>query len=289
MEKMYIHYFVNDESMPFFIEFGGHKDGMRMHLHHDFWELVIVLSGTATHDVDGEEYVISRGDVFVINSKIAHGYRNTDNFKICNIMFRPDIFNNERSHIGTLSGFHALFVIEPYLTQSGDFKSRLRLSIEEYERIKWLLDKMLEEYSEKSSGWQASVKSLFMILSVELSRSYSFKNIYDKDSAIYIAKPIAYIEEHFKEQISLKELANMVNISSRHFTRLFSETYRMTPLKYINSLRLNFALRLLKNTSLNISEISYSSGFSDSNYFSRAFRKKFGKTPLEYRKSNVNL
>ncbi len=286
MDKMHLHYFTNDEMMPFFIHYGSHDDDMRMHYHHDFWELVIVLSGTATHAVDNEEYVISRGDVFVINSKIPHGYRNTDNFRICNIMFQPDIFNSERGYIGTLSGFHALFVIEPYLTESSCFKSRLKLSIDDYEKIKRRLDSMVKEYDEKDFGWQTAIKSLFMLLSVELSRLYSFKNIGGKESVIYIAKPIAYIEEHFKEQISLSELADMASISPRHLTRLFSETYKTTPLKYINSLRLNYAGDLLENTAMSISDISFASGFLDSNYFSRAFKKKFGKTPIEYRKSN---
>ncbi|NLZ45635.1 MAG: helix-turn-helix domain-containing protein [Clostridiales bacterium] len=288
MDEMYLYYFTNEESLPFFIQYGSHEGEMNTHRHVDFWELVIVLSGTATHEVDGEEYVVSRGDVFVINSKIGHGYKNANNFKICNIMFRPNIFNSARGYIGTLSGFHALFVIEPFLTESGGFKSRLRLSVEEYDKIKSLIQSMIGEYSAKRAGWQTSIKSLFMIMSVELSRIYSFENIHEKESAIYIAKPIAYIEEHFKEQISLNELANMVNISPRHFTRLFSETYSMTPIKYINLLRLNSACRLLKSTTMNISEISYASGFSDSNYFSRVFRKKFGKTPLEYRRSNAD-
>lgn len=285
MEDMLLQYFTDNNEMPFFIHFGGHEDGMKMHFHRDFWELVIVLSGTAAHAVGNEEYLISRGDVFVINSNIPHGYRNTDNFKICNIMFRPDIFNADRSFIGTASGFHALFVIEPFLTENYNFHSRLRLSLNEYGEVKNLLDIIVNEFNNKNAGWQSVVKSYFILLTVYLSRIYNFKDIDNRSSAIYIAKPIAYIEEHFREPISLSELADMANISLRHFTRLFRNTYHMTPISYINSLKLNYACGLLKNTTMSISEVSYSSGFSDSNYFSRIFKKFFGKTPVEYRKN----
>lgn len=287
MEAMYLHYFTNNENPPFFIQFGGHNEDMRMHMHKDFCELVIVLSGTATHAVDNEEYVISRGDVFVINDKISHGYRNTENFRICNIMFKPEIFNEDRTYIGSLSGFHALFVIEPYLTENHSFQSRLKLTVAEYDTIKPLLDTMLTEYKNKDFGWQSVIRSMFIILTATLSRNYSFKDISDKSSVIYIAKSIAYIDEHFREKIYLDELAEMTNLSLRHFTRLFTSAYKITPLCYINSLRLNFACELLKNSSVSISEIAYSSGFSDSNYFSRIFKKNFGKSPVEYRKNVI--
>lgn len=71
----FLNWFTQDETFPFFIQYGTHDEDLCLHTHADFSELVIVLSGTATHVVDGEEYPIRKGDVFVISNNTAHGYK----------------------------------------------------------------------------------------------------------------------------------------------------------------------------------------------------------------------
>lgn len=104
---------------------GSVRIDLCLHTHADFSELVIVLSGTATHVVDGEEYPIRKGDVFVISNNTAHGYKHPKNFHICNIMFHLSYFLDYQSDIKTTAGFHALFVIEPTLTKTQGFKRQL--------------------------------------------------------------------------------------------------------------------------------------------------------------------
>ena len=88
----FLNWFTQDETFPFFIQYGTHDEDLCLHTHADFSELVIVLSGTATHVVDGEEYPIRKGDVFVISNNTAHGYKHPKNFHICNIMFHLSYF-----------------------------------------------------------------------------------------------------------------------------------------------------------------------------------------------------
>ena len=78
----FLNWFTQDETFPFFIQYGTHDEDLCLHTHADFSELVIVLSGTATHVVDGEEYPIRKGDVFVIRNNTAHGYKHPKNFHI---------------------------------------------------------------------------------------------------------------------------------------------------------------------------------------------------------------
>ena len=66
MEDMWLHYFTNDESFPFFIQYGAHEDTMFMHGHADFSELTIVLDGSADHVVENEHFPVQKGDVFVM-------------------------------------------------------------------------------------------------------------------------------------------------------------------------------------------------------------------------------
>lgn len=285
-EPMYLQYFTQDKSFPFFIHKGSHEQNLLQHYHADFCELVIVLNGTAIHIVDNDEYLIKKGDVFVIQHNTRHGFKNVHDFQIYNVMFRMNEMIFWSSDIRKSSGFQALFVVEPMLAKNHSFQSRLRLQLADFEEVQELIERIIEEYNSQREGRETIISSLFLFLIVMLSRFYSENYISEKSSVIDIAKPISFIESHFHENISVNELALMANVSERHFSRLFQEIYDITPMQYISSLRLEHACKLLKTTKLTISEIAQQSGYPDSNYFSRKFRKKFLQSPKLYREKN---
>lgn len=276
--------FTPDKSFPFFIQYGGHTEDLDMHAHADFTELVIVLDGSATHVVDDESFPVNRGDVFVINSSTRHAYKTPKNFKICNIMYSPEFFFNSNLDITKSAGYHALFVLEPYITREHGFRSRLKLSRNDFEKIKELLTFMIDEYKKRSDGWQTIVFAAFLALTTALTRRYKVTSDSSSDKILSLANAVSYIENNFTQEISISELCALTNYSERHFIRIFSDTYQTTPLNYIITLRLNQAAKQLRSTNKSIAEISLQCGFSDSNYFSRAFRKKYRLSPSEYRK-----
>jgi AraC-like DNA-binding protein len=287
MVAMSLDVFTKDTSFPFFIHYGYHDTDLYRHTHRDFSELVIVLNGTALHYVDNDSYQIKKGDVFVISNNTSHGYENTSDFRICNIMYRPELLSSE-TDIRRLSGYHALFVIEPYLSTEHCFQSRLTLQLSDFDETNNIISAMIQEYNHKADGWKTMLTSYFMRLVVFLSRAYSFKSLAEKYDIINIAKSVSYIESHFIDPISIEELAKQTNLSVRHFTRIFRDTYETTPGRYIFTLRMHHACSLLKSSNLTISEIAFQSGFNDSNYFTRRFRTFNGVTPKQFRKLNRN-
>ncbi|MDT8717481.1 helix-turn-helix domain-containing protein [Clostridium sp. 19966] len=288
MEYMYLYYFAKDTEFPFFIQFGQHDMDMPLHHHVDFSELVIVLNGTATHIVNSEKYFVKKGDVFVINGNTSHGYENTEEFKICNIMYKPEHLHRVGNDLKKSSGYQALFVIEPFLAKEYNFKSKLQLNIYDYAKIKEIIFHMVNEYESKYQGYQTMLYSRFMELVVFLSRQYDIINSAVKDNVINLAKAVAYMESHFQESVSLKELADKAEFSARHFNRIFKENYKTTPMNYMLRLRIQYACSLLRKSKLPISDIAYESGFEDSNYFTRQFKKIIGLSPKDYR-SNSNF
>jgi AraC-like DNA-binding protein len=285
MFAMKLNFFTNDESFPLFIQYGYHDENLFIHTHQDFSELVIVMNGSAKHIVDDEKFHIKKGDVFVISNDTAHGYEDTENFVICNIMYRSENLLSADYDIKKNAGFHALFVLEPYFTKEHSFKSRLMLKPKDFEKIHTLTDIMLSEHQTKADGWQTFLQANFMTLVVMLSRLYSFGDSSEKMDIINIAKSVSYIESHYTEDISIDELAEISHYSPRHFTRIFNETYHTTPLNYILSLRISRTCSLLKESQLPISDIALQCGFSDNNYFSRIFKKRTGLTPKQFRAS----
>jgi len=286
MFEMYLRYFTENEDFPFFIQYGVHDTDFFMHTHADYSELVIVLNGNAMHIVNNESYFIKKRDVFIINNNTSHGFKNTNELHICNIMYRPERHFITDFDIRRSPGFHALFVIEPYLTKSNCFQGRLTLQLTEFEQVNTMIISMLSEFEQKKEGFQTMLYARFIQLVVLLSRLYHFPSTQSESNLINIAKSVSYIEKHYKDPISMDDLSDQCNFSKRHFSRVFKKAYQTTPCNFILHLRLQHSCVLLKNTSLTISEIAFQSGFNDSNYFTRQFRKLFHMTPKEYRYKN---
>ncbi len=286
MYEMKLEFFQDDRNFPFFIQYGYHSGDFFKHVHRDFTELVIVMDGTAAHVVGNEAYTISKGDVFVIGSNTVHEFKNSHEFIPCNIMFKPEFFFEDMYQLKESPGFHALFFLEPYISREYEFQSRLKLTFEEYQKILLLLDKLMKEYQERQDGWKEMIRSCFMEVVVFLSRRYHMPEKTEHPGVLLVANAGSYIEKNYKKEITVKEMAEAACLSERHFTRIFKETYKMTPLQYVIQLRLLHAASLLKNTADTITEIALLSGFSDNNYFARCFRSYFQMSPGEYRKSH---
>ena len=98
-----------------------------------------------------------------------------------------------------------------------------------------------------------------------------------------VRSAIHYIEGHYTENIGLSEVARHTRTSENHLSAIFKEESGLNFLTYLNAVRINQAVRLMKDTSMNIAEISRSSGFQTPSYFARMFRRFTGKTPTEFR------
>lgn len=280
MYSMKLDFFTNDESFPLFIQFGGHDVEMFQHGHEDFYELVTVLSGSAEHIVDGERSLISKGDVFVIGKSIVHGFENPKDFRICNIMYRPDMLFSGEQDIRQLPGFHALFLLEPYFSSTQHFQSRLKLTPADFAQIQPLLDLAEAEYNSDNPGRRTLVLSVVRQLAVILSRLYDCPA---KPREIAgIADAAAFMEAHYNENISISDAAARSHYSQRHFIRLFTSAYGVTPQKYLLNVRVRHACAMLRDSSLSVTETALRCGFSDSNYFSRIFKKHTGYSPSEF-------
>ena len=281
--EMKLDFFTHFDSFPFFIQFGGHQGGMYFHTHIDFSELVIVLDGQAINVVGEEQFPVEKGDVFVMGKGSSHGYLEARDFKICNIMFDFDSLLNANYDVKGLEGFHALFLLDP-LAPDG-FKSRLKLSPEKFREIKKTVLAALEEYEGGSPARQSMLFAYFMQIVVTLSRLYGMSPMQKETAGV--AAAAAYIERHFNENITLERLLEISHYSQRHFIRLFSECYNISPHKYLQNIRMKHACLLLEQTNKPITEIAAICGFNDSNFFTRTFKKQMIMTPTEYRKNKI--
>ena len=96
-----------------------------------------------------------------------------------------------------------------------------------------------------------------------------------------------YIDNHYKEPLTLDLLAAEVNVNKYYLAHAYKQSYGISPINYMIARRIQEGKRLLTETDLSLSQISEVLGFSSASYFSQSFRKAEGVSPVEYRKANV--
>ncbi|MBQ6892793.1 MAG: helix-turn-helix transcriptional regulator [Clostridia bacterium] len=95
---------------------------------------------------------------------------------------------------------------------------------------------------------------------------------------------LQYISENFNnEGLTVESVAETAGMSESHFRRLFKSAYQLSPVKYINLMRVNRAKELIRYSTYSFSQIALETGFANVYYFSRIFKKEVGCTPSEYR------
>jgi YesN/AraC family two-component response regulator len=92
-------------------------------------------------------------------------------------------------------------------------------------------------------------------------------------------KSLIYIHHHFRERLTLQQVAQQLPLSANYFSECFSRAYGISFQKYLQELRLQFAFSLLSSASLSITEVCYAAGFNNLSHFERIFKQKFGQLP----------
>ena len=116
----------------------------------------------------------------------------------------------------------------------------------------------------------------------ELATS-SFAKVEVESESKRILKVKNYIDEHYKDEINLEQLADLVGMTSTSFSRYFKQRTGKNFLEYIIDIRLGHAARMLIDTTDSISEICWRTGFNTLTNFNRLFRKRKGCNPTEFR------
>ena len=94
---------------------------------------------------------------------------------------------------------------------------------------------------------------------------------------------MARIRDHYREQLSNRELAALAGLSVRGFERKFQQHFQVPPQQYLRKLRLRMACRALVFTEKALAEVAVESGFADQSHFNHEFRRQMGRTPRGYR------
>jgi two-component system response regulator YesN len=167
--------------------------------------------------------------------------------------------------------------------------------IDGYMRLYTSTANLLQEIDTKTYEALRSINTLNLIgeakTKTELEKAYSeairlIMNSKEKREDIRnytIKRTINYIRDHYKEGITLEETAHKLNITPEYLSTLFNKELGMNFSTFLKDFRLSHAKRLLSGTDMKIYEIASEVGYSDSKYFNRVFKEKYGISPGEFR------
>jgi AraC-like DNA-binding protein len=241
---------------------------------------VVIFGGRGVHYSDNEAYEISAGDAFVVSR--AHGYKETENLDLVNVLFHPDRLALPLAEARKLPGYHAFFALEPRYRKKHGFRSCLRLDLEELASVSALIAAMEAELGRRGSGFEFMATAQLMQLIGMLSRAYERMQARESRPLIRLGNVLSYIERHYPEPIRMEDLTRIAGTSPSGLLRAFRGLTGHPPKEYIVRLRLARACALLQSGEANVTEAAFRAGFSDSNYFTRQFHSVMGCAPREY-------
>lgn len=254
----------------------GRRVGAQEKHSHRYAELMIVLEGQAIDLIDGQEYHVQAGDVYVLYPGMLHEQREAMGYRYAIFKFDREVFAAEANDLRGLPGFHLLFSMKAGSALRAVADGATLAAIEP---LACMMEREMESTSQES---EAMVRHLFMAAVAILCRNCQPSAPSMRLYRQVVAEALGYMEAHYAEAVSLDDLARVTGYSRRHFTRLFRGTMGRSAMDHLTDLRLNAACRLLeKNEPL--TAVAAACGFSDASALCRAFRRRFGVAPGAFR------
>ena len=245
----------------------------------DLTLLVIVWSGRARlRQADGDERLLGAGSVLMLPPGHDLTLRSVEQLKLSRLCFDAARLLPESSGRETLGSFDAALAGR----ESGR-QAVLGLSPRHAGAVSDAVGRIEAELQKPRLGHELLLRAQLLELIVMIARA---EHSADHDPDRYrprLERTLDMIHERYGEALSLAVLAKHAGMSISRFSCVFRETLGTSPLDYVAATRMREARRRLRAPGQSISEVAYSVGFQDSNYFSRAFRQHHGMSPREFR------
>ncbi|GAA0712152.1 hypothetical protein GCM10008904_25070 [Paraclostridium ghonii] len=247
---------------------------------HDNIEILFVLDGEAEVTLNSGKYKLRKEDVFLVNKNHIHKITSDKDNIILVVQIQKEI-------------------IEEYFDEEVYFKCNS--SIYEYDSkefnsfniLRKLLSRLFEAYNKNSSGYEILIKGILYEILFILNNNYKIENNNTKINSQKfndrLKEILLYIQEHYKEDITLIDVASSQYLTPQYFSSFFKKYIGVSFLTYLNTLRLQSAVEDIESTDFSITDIAIKSGFKNIQAFMKIFKETYKVTPSNYRKSIENM
>lgn len=258
-----------------------------LHWHDDF-ELIYCNGGQLEVAVWGQAYRLNKEDIIIVLPRAVHSISQCGRHpgEYFNIMFHPALFKGTED-----DPCYAKYVL-PFLNGKKTLNCFHPRDSAFHRDAAPCVRSLLEHRKDGYSTHELLMKSqLFLLLHhmKEHGCSASGDSSLLQLSYSRLKNALYYVQHFYDQDVNVKTAAEKCGFSESHFMKLFREFSGMSFNAYLVHYRLELAAKQLSETDLKVIEIAENCGFRSQSYFTRAFRKKYGKTPLAYRKADCGI
>lgn len=251
----------------------------RMH-RHAFFELVYIVSGTATHHLGDETTPLRAGDYFIIDTGSVHCYRDTKDFEIVNCLFLPEYVDRALACCPSLSSLLSNQVLR--FGVPVDICTADKTFHDSDGTVRQIIKAMEREFAAQQTGYMELMRchlTQILVCAVRASEEDERARTFHPATAAMVD----YLQQHYAEPLSLENLSRRLCYTPQYLSSLFHRDTGMSLQLFLQRLRIEEACRLLKNQQLRITDIAQAVGYSDAKHFSRVFQQHKGMSPKEFK------
>lgn len=247
---------------------------------HDFISFHYIVSGHVKFMIDGQEFTAHKDDLVIVNPGVLHGHSESSDYEATEFLLGIDDL--------MIKGYPKNFI--PICNAI--------IPIKKYQQdIYNCYHEIIQTQEKKDSNWTLmsrvlSLKFLVLLLK-ELSpqvggsiQDYFQLKTYDKHTIVQTIT--TYFQENYMKKISVEEIARYSYLSTTYITKIYKEITGDTPINYLINLRMEKAIEILREGHFSIQDVAKKVGYDDPYYFSKLFKKKFGVSPLVYKRQALN-
>jgi AraC-like DNA-binding protein/mannose-6-phosphate isomerase-like protein (cupin superfamily) len=257
-------------------------DHVELHWHRQM-ELIYVKSGEGSVTAGAETYEVSEGCIIPVMPSELHAISGKGDSKMEyeNIIFQLDLLDSTEQ-----DDWCREQLLEPLKRGTFPIHRPIRPGEEGYLAAASALDDADRACMNPRPGYQLIIKScLFRFLNALYENRGDESVPGKKVHSDMLKRVLLYIQEHFREPITIEDASAQSRYSAGHFMRVFREETGTTFNQYLIAYRLRYASYLLRETEETVTSVAGQCGFDNISYFIRMFRREYGQTPARYRKS----
>ncbi len=247
---------------------------------HNHLEILLPLNGICNVLVNGVSYSVSQNQFILLPPGSLHSITPLDKCYHVAVVIGDTLLKSLNSDT------HFSDIVYPFMSV-GKYMPLVISSLDhEFENCYKLAAELIEEYKQKKGMYKARIKSLVLLF---LSSLYDnlppayFENCRISESTRLIKSSLDYISLHYSEKITVRDISEYYHLSTQHFCRLFKAYTGKTFVEYLTWYRLEQSRKILTGTDIPIIQIPDLVGLCNGNYFSRLYRKYYGKAPSKDR------
>lgn len=258
----------------------GYTQIMPCHWHEEY-EIIYVSRGASTFRICEKSFDIAEGQILFVNSNELHSSYCNNPSGCC---YTALVFNMSLLNSNNYDLIQNRY-INPLIFRKYKFLELIPDDNPDKENIIHLAVQAIRSLKDKKEGYELSLKgSLYLILSLLIQnkliieRAEEASNQKNNKSAL-IKKILQYISDNYARKIYVDDLAAIADMSKYHFCRFFKKYTGMTPVSYLNFIRVDEASKLLLSGNYSITEVAMLTGFDNLSYFAKTFKHYKGVSP----------